>query len=138
MFIARKILGCLAAPYSIDQKHLFINASIGVSAYPGDGKDAETLIHKADTAMYDAKKLGRNNYQFFRANMQARVLEWQSLRRQPAQRPGPQRIHPALSAEGRISRPRKLAASKPCCAGITRNAGSFRRFNSCPLPRSPG
>jgi diguanylate cyclase (GGDEF)-like protein len=79
VFIARKILGCLAAPYSIDQKHLFINASIGVSTYPGDGKDAETLIHKADTAMYDAKKLGRNNYQFFRADMQARVLEWQSL-----------------------------------------------------------
>jgi EAL domain-containing protein (putative c-di-GMP-specific phosphodiesterase class I) len=58
---------------------LFINASIGVSTYPGDGQDAETLIHKADTAMYDAKKLGRNNCQFYKADMQARVLEWQSL-----------------------------------------------------------
>ena len=56
-----------------------VNASIGVSTYPGDGQDVETLIHKADSAMYDAKKLGRNNYQFFRADMQARVLEWQSL-----------------------------------------------------------
>ena len=79
VFIARKILRSLAAPYSIDQKHLYINASIGVSTYPGDGQDAETLIHHADTAMYDAKKLGRNNFQFFRADMQARVLEWQSL-----------------------------------------------------------
>ena len=79
VFIARKILRSLAAPYSIDQKHLHINASIGVSTYPGDGQDAETLIHHADTAMYDAKKLGRNNCQFFRADMQARVLEWQSL-----------------------------------------------------------
>ena len=79
VFIARKILSSLAAPYSIDQKHLYINASIGVSTYPGDGQDAETLIHRADTAMYDAKKLGRNNCQFFRADMQARVLEWQSL-----------------------------------------------------------
>jgi EAL domain-containing protein (putative c-di-GMP-specific phosphodiesterase class I) len=50
-----------------------------VSTYPGDGLDAETLIHKADTAMYEAKKLGRNNCQFFRSDMQARVMEWHSL-----------------------------------------------------------
>jgi diguanylate cyclase (GGDEF)-like protein/PAS domain S-box-containing protein len=79
VFIARKILSSLGASYSIDQKHLDINASIGVSTYPGDGQDAETLVHKADTAMYDAKKLGRNNCQFYRADMQARVLERQSL-----------------------------------------------------------
>jgi len=79
VFIARKILGALSTPYSIDQKHLCMSASIGVSTFPDDGQDAETLIHKADTALYDAKKLGRNNYQFFRADMQARVLEWQSL-----------------------------------------------------------
>jgi diguanylate cyclase (GGDEF)-like protein/PAS domain S-box-containing protein len=75
VFIAKKILSALAAPYSVDQKRLDINASIGVSTYPGDGQDAETLIQKADTAMYDAKKLGRNSYQFFKADMQARVLE---------------------------------------------------------------
>ena len=79
VFSAKKILSALAAPYSIDQKHLDINASIGVSTYPSDGRDAETLIQKADTAMYDAKKLGRNSYQFFRADMQARVLERQRL-----------------------------------------------------------
>ena len=79
VFIARKILTSLAAPYLIDQKLLQINASIGVSTYPGDGTDSETLIHRADTAMYEAKKMGRNNCQFFRPEMQARVLEWQSL-----------------------------------------------------------
>ncbi len=79
VFIARKILSSLAAPYTIEQKHLYINASIGVSTYPGDGQDAETLIQRADTAMYDAKKLGRNNCQFFKADMQARVQDWQSL-----------------------------------------------------------
>jgi diguanylate cyclase (GGDEF)-like protein/PAS domain S-box-containing protein len=79
VFSAKKILSALAAPYSIDQKHLDINASIGVSTYPSDGQDAETLIQKADTAMYDAKKLGRNSYQFFRTDMQARVLERQRL-----------------------------------------------------------
>jgi diguanylate cyclase (GGDEF)-like protein/PAS domain S-box-containing protein len=79
VFIARKVLSSLAAPYLIDQKQLQINASIGVSTYPADGTDSETLIHRADTAMYEAKKLGRNNCQFFRPEMQARVLEWQSL-----------------------------------------------------------
>jgi predicted signal transduction protein with EAL and GGDEF domain len=79
VFMARKILSSLSTPYAIEQKHLCVSASIGVSTYPEDGTDAETLIHKADTAVYDAKKLGRNNYQFFRADMQTRVLEWQSL-----------------------------------------------------------
>jgi len=78
VFIARKILSSLAAPYLIDQKQLQINASIGVSTYPDDGT-TETLIHRAGTAMHEAKKLGRNNCQFFRPEMQARVLEWQSL-----------------------------------------------------------
>jgi diguanylate cyclase (GGDEF)-like protein len=78
-FISKKILSSLAEPFSVEQKQLDISASIGVSTYPGDGQDAETLIHKADTAMYAAKKLGRNNCQFFRADMQARLLERQSL-----------------------------------------------------------
>jgi len=78
-FISKKILSALTAPFSIEQKHLDISASIGVSTYPDDGQDVETLIQKADTAMYAAKKLGRNNCQFFRADMQARVLERQSL-----------------------------------------------------------
>jgi diguanylate cyclase (GGDEF)-like protein/PAS domain S-box-containing protein len=78
-YISKKILSSLAEPFSIDQKHLDISASIGVSTYPGDGQDAETLLQKADTAMYAAKKLGRNNCQFFRAEMQARLLERQRL-----------------------------------------------------------
>ena len=79
VFIAKKILRSLAAPYCIDQKYLLNNASIGVSTYPGDGHDAEILVNCADTAMYDAKKLGRNNYKFFKADMQARVVERQNL-----------------------------------------------------------
>jgi diguanylate cyclase (GGDEF)-like protein/PAS domain S-box-containing protein len=78
-FISKKILSSLAEPFSVEQKYVDINASIGVSTYPDDGQDAETLVHKADTAMYAAKKLGRNNCQFFRADMQARFLERQSL-----------------------------------------------------------
>jgi diguanylate cyclase (GGDEF)-like protein len=74
-FSARKILRALAAPHIIDNKSLDINASIGVSTYPGDGPDAQTLMNKADTAMYEAKQQGRNNYQFFRRDMDVRVEE---------------------------------------------------------------
>jgi diguanylate cyclase (GGDEF)-like protein/PAS domain S-box-containing protein len=78
-FSARKILRSLAAPHMIDNKSLDISASIGGSTYPCDGEDAETLLNKADTAMYEAKQHGRNNYQFFRPAMQARLLQRQSL-----------------------------------------------------------
>jgi diguanylate cyclase (GGDEF)-like protein/PAS domain S-box-containing protein len=78
-FSARKILRALAAPHIIDGKSLDINVTIGVSTYPADGRDAEGLMHKADTAMYEAKQNGRNNYQFFRHEMHARLEERQSL-----------------------------------------------------------
>ena len=78
-FSARKILRALTAPHSIDNKNLAINVSIGVSTYPSDGQDAEGLINRADNAMYEAKQRGRNNYQFFRREMHARLAERQSL-----------------------------------------------------------
>jgi diguanylate cyclase (GGDEF)-like protein len=76
---ARKILRTLTAPYIIDNKTLDMNVSIGVSAYPGDGQDAEALINRADNALYDAKQSGRNNYKFFRREMHERLAERQSL-----------------------------------------------------------
>src|SRR6202035_2027543 len=78
-FSARKILRALTAPHTIENKSLDINVSIGVSTYPGDGRDAEGLMNKADAAMYEAKERGRNNYQFFRRDMHARLAERQSL-----------------------------------------------------------
>ena len=76
---ARKILRALAAPHTVDNKNLDISVSIGVSTYPSDGPDAENLMNKADTAMYEAKKHGRNNYQFFRRDMQVRLADRQLL-----------------------------------------------------------
>jgi diguanylate cyclase (GGDEF)-like protein/PAS domain S-box-containing protein len=76
---ARKILRELAAPHTIDNKNLDISVSIGVSTYPSDGPDAESLMNKADTAMYEAKKQGRNNYQFFRKDMQVKLADRQLL-----------------------------------------------------------
>ena len=76
---ANKILTALTAPQHVAQHELVITASIGLSICPADGQDAETLIKHADTAMYQAKQSGRNNYQFFRASMNARSAERQSL-----------------------------------------------------------
>ena len=78
-FSARKILRALAKPHIVDDKSLDIKASIGLSTYPSDGPDAETLMNKADTAMYEAKQQGRNNYRFFRRHMDVRVAERQLL-----------------------------------------------------------
>jgi diguanylate cyclase (GGDEF)-like protein/PAS domain S-box-containing protein len=58
---------------------LHITASIGVSIYPDDGLDAETLIKNADTAMYQAKENGRQSYQFFKPAMNVRAVERQSI-----------------------------------------------------------
>jgi len=77
--IADKILLALATPHRIDQHELHLTASIGIVTYPDDGMDAETLMKNADSAMYHAKEAGRNNYQFFKADMNVRAIERQSL-----------------------------------------------------------
>jgi diguanylate cyclase (GGDEF)-like protein/PAS domain S-box-containing protein len=76
---ADKILHALATPHWIDQHELHITASIGIVTYPDDGTDAETLMKNADFAMYHAKDAGRNNYQFFKADMNVRAVERQAL-----------------------------------------------------------
>jgi diguanylate cyclase (GGDEF)-like protein/PAS domain S-box-containing protein len=75
---ARRMLQRVAEAHSIDSHELHITASIGVSVYPDDGLDAETLIKNADTAMYQAKENGRQSYQFFKPAMNVRAVERQS------------------------------------------------------------
>ena len=76
---ARRMLQAVAEAHSIDQHDLHVTASIGVSVYPDDGLDAETLIKNADTAMYQAKENGRQSYQFFKPAMNVRAVERQSI-----------------------------------------------------------
>jgi diguanylate cyclase (GGDEF)-like protein/PAS domain S-box-containing protein len=76
---AEKIHAALSAPHAIAQHDLHVNVSIGISIFPDDGHDAETLIKCADTAMYHAKENGRNTYQFFKPDMNVRAVERQSL-----------------------------------------------------------
>lgn len=76
---ARKILNALATPHRIDEHTLNVTASIGLSTYPEDGDDADVLIKNADMAMYQAKEKGRNNYQFFKKDMNLRAVDRQSF-----------------------------------------------------------
>ena len=76
---ARRMLHVVAEAHSIDQHDLHVTACIGVSVYPDDGLDAVTLIRNADTAMYQAKEKGRQSYQFFKAAMNVRAVERQSI-----------------------------------------------------------
>jgi len=67
--VAAKISRNLAAPYVVGTHDLYSTPSIGISLYPTDGADVDELMKNADTAMYHAKDLGRNNYQFFSTAM---------------------------------------------------------------------
>jgi len=77
--VAERILGVLAPPFSLNGKELFITASIGISLFPSDGCDVETLVKNADTAMYRAKDRGGNTYQLYTEDLNAAALERMTL-----------------------------------------------------------
>ena len=74
--VARKILECLVEPFVIDGAEMLVTGSIGITVFPDDGEDAETLLKNADTAMYKGKEGGRNTFRFFTAKMNAEALEY--------------------------------------------------------------
>jgi diguanylate cyclase (GGDEF)-like protein/PAS domain S-box-containing protein len=76
---AIRMLEAVAEAHNIDHHDLHVTTSIGLSVYPDDGLDAETLIKNADTAMYQAKENGRQSYQFFKPAMNVRAVERQSI-----------------------------------------------------------
>ncbi len=73
--VAQRILELLSQPFALAGRELFITTSIGISIYPTDGDDAETLLKNADTAMYRAKELGKHAYQLYAAAMHEHAAE---------------------------------------------------------------
>ena len=77
--IAEKIVSSIAEPHFIAGHELQLTASVGIALYPADGQDAQSLIMRADTAMYYAKKTGRNRVGFYRPDMEAPVIKHSSV-----------------------------------------------------------
>jgi diguanylate cyclase (GGDEF)-like protein/PAS domain S-box-containing protein len=77
--VAERLLAQMEAPLLIGEHALNITLSLGASLYPEDGRDMETLMKKADIAMYHAKSAGRNAYRFFTTAMNSDVLERMQL-----------------------------------------------------------
>lgn len=73
--IANRLLSQLSRPFILGSHEIYISGSIGIAIYPTDSKDAESLIKYADIAMYHAKEMGRNNFQFYTESMNTAALE---------------------------------------------------------------
>jgi len=88
---AEKLIKDMVEPHLIDMHRLHVTLSIGISVFPDNGKDVETVLANADIAMYHAKKSGRNKYQVFTSEMSVRAVARQSVQ---------QALHLALEQDG--------------------------------------
>jgi diguanylate cyclase (GGDEF)-like protein len=77
--IAQRILASISEPFELDKQEVYVTASIGISMYPHDGTNAESLLKNADTAMYAAKEQGRNGTHFYAESMNRKTLTKLSL-----------------------------------------------------------
>lgn len=73
--LAHTILNSISRPIVLDDYEYNITASIGIAVYPQDGRDGETLLRNADTALYSAKEKGKNNFQFYTSAMNDQIKE---------------------------------------------------------------
>ena len=75
MHVGEQILASLALPFILEGREFFVTASIGIALSPQDGHELSQLMKNADTAMYHAKERGKNNFQFYQADMNASALQ---------------------------------------------------------------
>jgi len=73
--VAEQILASLVKPFVLEGREFFVTASVGIALSPQDGNELSQLMKNADTAMYHAKERGKNNFQFYQADMNASALE---------------------------------------------------------------
>ena len=73
--VGQKILAAVARPFLLLGQEFRVTVSIGISTYPQDGLDERTLTKNADIAMYQAKEMGKNNFQFYSEKLNAHTLE---------------------------------------------------------------
>jgi diguanylate cyclase (GGDEF)-like protein/PAS domain S-box-containing protein len=84
ILVVEKLMKCISQPIKVNDIEMAITPSIGIAIYPGDGKDAQTLLQNADVALSDIKQLGGNNCQFYTRGMNTKALELLTMERQLA------------------------------------------------------
>ena len=136
--VATRMLQAVAEAHSIDQHDLHVTTSIGVSVYPDDGVDAETLIKNADTAMYQAKENGRQSYQFFKPAMNVRAVERQSIEESLRRALERREFVAALPAEDRPADRGDHRRGSACSAGRIPTRGRSPRRSSFPIAEDCG
>jgi diguanylate cyclase (GGDEF)-like protein/PAS domain S-box-containing protein len=122
---AQRLVDAMAAPYRVSGHEMFITGSLGISVYPNDGQSISELVKNADTAMYKVKEQGRNGFQFFREDMNARAFE---------------RLMFASSLRRALDRSEFRLAYQPQVAldsGRTRGAECLLRWNHADLGEVP-
>lgn len=72
--LLQRLLGAIAEPITHQQRRFQVNGSVGISVYPSDGEDADSLLKNADAAMYLAKTRGRNNFQFYTVQLASKAF----------------------------------------------------------------
>ncbi len=77
--VAKGILNVVAEPFNVDGREIQVTTSIGITVYPNDNSNVETLVKNADIAMYQAKEKGRNNFKFFTEDMHRELMEYHDL-----------------------------------------------------------
>jgi diguanylate cyclase (GGDEF)-like protein len=106
--VAEKLLEIMRLPFALQGREIYLTVSVGISRFPEDGDDAETLLRRAEIAMYRAKEARRDDYQIYAASMDSNTLEQLSLevdlRKALAQGPGELVLfyQPVLDAERRV------------------------------------
>ncbi len=120
--VAQKILNSLRQPLTLGGTEQHVSGSVGIAVYPEDGRDAQTLMKNADTAMFHGKGLGKNTYQYFTAQMNIAVKRRMTLCTTSRR---------STSSRARSTRWRRW------CAGRPRTAAPSCRETSSRSPRRP-
>ena len=104
----QKIQAAIAEPVRLEGHDLRVTSSIGIANYPDDGIDADTLLANADAAMYRAKEVGRDNFQFYTPELNTKVHEKFLLQEELRNARRPIRVRPPLSAASRFAHRARL------------------------------
>ena len=136
-FVAQKIQKTLADPIVLQGREVFVTASIGITLYPGDAADFDTLLQAADIAMYRAKEEGRNTYAFYAREMNARAAE--RLKMENLLRHAIERQELLLHYQPKVSvRTGQVVGAEALCRWNSKELGSVPPGEFIPLAEKSG